>query len=476
MTKSSRDASPSYSSIVSGSGTSIPGHRRQARAILRRLGRAALAAGLAAATLTGVVLAGTSAVEHDYGLDRTTHLPAGIAPVTWAPQQGTVRVAVVLGRSGTEAADVLAPYEVFTRSPKFSVTTVAADNSPVQLVGGPALVPSTTFSDIDSGKAPAPDLLVIPAVSTPAADSEAGTRSWIAGQAARGINILGVCSGAKLLAAAGVLDGHRATSHWSGISGLRESRPAVQWVAGQRYVQDRHITTTAGVTSGIPGALKLVNDLAGPAEAARVGAEVGYPGWPAVEDPGIPVQSFSMSDATVGLNAVLPWLRPTIGVGLTDGIEEIDAVAAFEVYAVSGAARAVAVASGPSITTRHGLVLLTTPASTMKRDLDRLILPGPAADDTRLTAWAAGLSIPTLTLTEPTHPGTAFDGALEELARNAGRATALATAKFIDYPAAHLQLDNATADTRSIVLFWLAIVLAVAAGSAPALIRTVARR
>ena len=48
---------------------------------------------------------------------------------------------------------------------------------------------------------------------------------------------------------------------------------------GQRYVVDGSITTTGGVTSGIFGALRLVGQLAGTAEAERVGRELAYPGW-----------------------------------------------------------------------------------------------------------------------------------------------------------------------------------------------------
>ena len=443
---------------------------------LHRLGRAALAVTLAGATLASVLLAGTAAIRHDNGLDAPEAGPVEAAAGALHPAAGTIHVAFVLGRSGTEAADVLAPYEVFARSPKFTVSTVAETRLPVRLVGGPAVMPASTFSEVDSGAASAPDLLVVPAVENPSGDSESATRSWIAQQSARGIHILGICAGSVLLAETGVLDGHRATSHWSRIGSLKKSRPGVQWVGGQRFVQDGRITTTAGVTSGIPGALQLIHDLAGPAEAARVGAEVGYPGWSPSGSTAIPEQAFSASDAPVALNAALPWFRPTVGIGLTDGIGEIDAVAPFEVYAVSGAARTVAVAATPSITTQHGMVLLTTLPSTDGPAMDRLILPGTAADDARLTAWAAKWPLGTTALPERSHQGTAFDAALEELSRHAGGAAAASTAKFIDYPTAGLQLQTDAADTRSLWLCALAVAAAVGIGALPGLIRSAARK
>ena len=99
-----------------------------------------------------------------------------------------------------------------------------------------------------------------------------------------------MCAGSRLLAAAGLLDGHRATSHWSWLKGLQRSRPQVDWVRGHRYVQDGKITTTAGVTSGVFGALRLVQQLAGDAEAQRVGRELAYPGWSLDGPTGIPAQ------------------------------------------------------------------------------------------------------------------------------------------------------------------------------------------
>src|SRR5947207_2631690 len=132
-----------------------------------------------------------------------------------------------------------------------------------------AVVPDYSLGDVDAGTAPEPDVVVIPAVVSPAGRRERPLREWLTRRAGRGAHLLGVCAGSRLLAAAGLLDGHRATSHWSRLRGLQRSRPQVDWVAGQRYVQDGNITTTAGVTSGVFGALRLVQQLAGLAAAQR---------------------------------------------------------------------------------------------------------------------------------------------------------------------------------------------------------------
>jgi hypothetical protein len=97
------------------------------------------------------------------------------------------------------------------------------------------------------------------------------------------------------------------------------------------------------LTSGIPGALSLINDLAGIVEARRVEQELGYPGWSPDGSTAIPVQSWTFADRPVALNTMLPWLRPTIAVELADGVGEIDTASLFEVYSNSAAARAFAV-------------------------------------------------------------------------------------------------------------------------------------
>jgi transcriptional regulator GlxA family with amidase domain len=172
---------------------------------------------------------------------------------------------------GTVITDALGPYEVFARSPEFFVYTVSAGPA-AMLSGGLAVAPDYSLGDVDAGTAPGPDVVVIPAVVSPAGSKERPLREWLARRAGRGAQLLGVCAGSRLLAAAGLLDGRRATSHWSRIRGLERSRPQVDWVRGQRYIQDGTITTTAGVTSGVFGALQLVQQLVG---AAGPGESVG---------------------------------------------------------------------------------------------------------------------------------------------------------------------------------------------------------
>jgi len=284
-----------------------------------------------------------------------------------------------------------------------------------------------------------------------------------------------VCSGSLVLASTGMLDGLHATSHWSRISALQASRPAVHWMRGRRYVEDGSVTTTAAVTSGVPAALHLVAELAGPAEAQRVAGLHPELGWSPTETTDIPDDHFAAGDWPVGLNYLQPWFRPTIGVALRDGVGELDATAGFEVYSQSAAARTVAIATTDTIRTRHGLVLLTTPL-THAPDLSRVVVPGadkPDAIDPRLRTWADSQRLTVEPLTSRPGPdgshggGGGFTAALQNLADHTDAATTSATAKMVGYPTTDLTLGSKHPSWRTVLLGLASLVLAVLIGRAP---------
>ncbi|MEV8632335.1 DJ-1/PfpI family protein [Streptosporangium sp. NPDC051023] len=372
---------------------------------------------------------------------------------------GQIKVAVVVGASGSVTTDVLGPYEVFARSSRFFVYTVSARREPVPLSGGLRVLPERTLAETAAGET-APDVVVVPAVVDPEGEAEAPLRSWIGRQAARGARILGVCAGSRLVAASGLLRGRSATSHWGVIGPLQQDYPDTRWVRGRRYVEDGPVTTTAGVTSGTVGALRLVERLAGIAEARRVGGEVGYPGWSPDASTAIPAGEPALEDLPYALNAAFPWFEPVVGVGLNQGVSEIDVAAAFEIYAGgSFAARAVALAGTTVVTTRHGMTLVAEPADGTAPAVTRLVAPGVGTArevDPALVRWAAGRGV----AVELPHAGRAagesgFDPVLRDLAAHTDLATARATAKYNEYPIEHLTLTGPAWSWRPTLLFLL---------------------
>ena len=415
-------------------------------ALIRGVGRAALAGSLSVVAVAGLLAAGI--------VSATAVAPTPDAvnpsPRMARPAGAGITVAVVLGASGTDTADALAPVEVFASSPAVSVYTVAASTAPASLGSGLAIVPDHTFAEVGHGTLAPPDLVVVPVVERPDAAEEASARDFVAGAYGRGAQVLGVCAGARLLAASGILDGHRATSHWSRLGALRGSRPQVQWTDGVRYVQDGRITTTAAVSSGIPGALRVLADLAGAAEAERVGRLIDYPGWQPGQTTAIPAQRFGADDLGVLANLVLPWGRPEIDIRLRDGVGEIDAAALFEVYSYSQAAGAIATSSTGTVVTRHGLTLRTAVA---QPSADR---PGLIAGQLRSHTGHAG-----------------FDAAFEQLSRDASPAVVQSVAKMLEYPLDRVspQAPSVAATWRTPILFAAGALVAIAAGSLPYLLR-----
>ena len=462
-----------------------PNARTSKKSWPRRVLSAALTLTLASAVLAGFVLAGAMVTS------RNLHQPAPRASTDTSPvsvpyaEPGNsagpaftrhgrrLVVAFVAGTNGTIASDLLAPYDIFASSPAFTAYVAADVATAVPLEGGPALVPTYTFADVDADPALRPDLVVVPGLSEPEGAAEAPLRRWVASQHDHGSRVLGVCSGALVLAPTGMLDGLDATSHWSRISALEASRPAVHWMRGRTYVDDGSVTTTAAVTSGVPAALHLVAELAGRAEAQRVANLHPELHWTPTRSTTIQEDHFAARDWPVGLNYVMPWFRPRIGIALGDGVGELDATAAFEVYGQSAAAGTVAVASDNAVRTRHGLVLLTT-SYAQAPGLSRVVVPGagtPEVLDPRLRAWAADRR---LTL-EPLAGRAGRDGsrdggftaALQNLAEHTDAATTSATAKMIGYPTTGLDLGDRRRSPRTVLLAISALTLAVLVGLAP---------
>ena len=112
-------------------------------------------------------------------------------------------------------------------------------------------------------------------------------------------------------------------------------------------------------------------------------------GWTPGQSTVIAKDHFAIRDVPVGLNFVEPWFRPTVGIALDDGVDELDATAAFEVYTQSAAARTVALSTGDTVRTRHGLTLLTTSTHDAP-SLSRIVVPGVHDIDAGLQRWADG--------------------------------------------------------------------------------------
>lgn len=176
-------------------------------------------------------------------------------------------VAIVL-YEGVELLDFAGPGEVFTQSgteageQAFNVYTVATSTEPLVSQGFLTVKPQYSFDN-----APQPDIVVFPGGNVDGLLKDKKGMAWAKAAASNAEIAMSVCNGAHVLAAAGLLDKKRFTSHWAAIPGLRQKVPTAVVLENVRFVDNGQVITTAGVSAGIDGALHVVERLVGAASA-----------------------------------------------------------------------------------------------------------------------------------------------------------------------------------------------------------------
>ncbi|ALO93397.1 transcriptional regulator [Streptomyces corchorusii] len=197
---------------------------------------------------------------------------------------GSRRFVVIMLFDGVDLLDVTGPPEVFAllrretgQETGYEVVLAAAAMEPVTTAAGVRVLPDLTFAEV-SGRAI--DTLLVPgsvevdeerrvqALADPAVVAQVRTL------AARSRRVASVCVGAHLLAAAGLLDGRRATTHWSTAGQLAAEHPAVQVDADPIFIRDGGVWTGAGITACLDLSLALVAEDFGEAVALRVARQL----------------------------------------------------------------------------------------------------------------------------------------------------------------------------------------------------------
>jgi len=194
-----------------------------------------------------------------------------------------VRIAIPIFEAIT-ALDAVGPYEVLSRLPDAEVVFVAQAPGPKRTENGMlALTADASLSDV-----PDPEVIVVPGgFGTRALMTDEAMLSWLRSAHATSTWTTSVCTGSLLLAAAGLLDGLRATTHWLELETLRQfgAEPV-----SERVVVHGKVITAAGVSSGIDMALTLAAAIAGDTMARAIQLGIEY-------DPQPPFDSGSVAKA-----------------------------------------------------------------------------------------------------------------------------------------------------------------------------------
>ncbi len=193
------------------------------------------------------------------------------------------RTVGILVFDDVEVLDFCGPFEVFASASKpgdedrderrlFSALVIAQEDRIVHCRGNLLVQPHFTIDNH-----PPLDIVLIPGgYGTRREYENQVILDWIARQNERTELTTSVCTGAFLLAALGLLDGRKATTHWGSFDWMREHHPQVEMLEDVRYVDEGRIVTSAGVSAGIDMALHIVERLHGHEVAADTARGMEY--------------------------------------------------------------------------------------------------------------------------------------------------------------------------------------------------------
>jgi putative intracellular protease/amidase/YHS domain-containing protein len=194
------------------------------------------------------------------------------------PAEGSIPVAFVIS-DGAVMIDFAGPWEVFQdaamgvnsvqMTPAFKLYTVAETTKPIKASAGMKIIPDYSIEN-----APAPKVIVVPAQHS----ASKSVLDWIRKSSQTADVTMSVCTGAFVLAEAGLLSGKTATTHHSSYKTMAMENPDIHVKRGARFVEDGNIATAGGLSSGIDLALRVVERYYGREAADRTAYFMEYQG------------------------------------------------------------------------------------------------------------------------------------------------------------------------------------------------------
>jgi transcriptional regulator GlxA family with amidase domain len=324
-----------------------------------------------------------------------------------APKRERPLVAIIGINDATETTDYLVPYGILRRADVADVVALATEPGPVTLFPALRVEADATVAEFDAQHPEGADYVIVPAMSR---DDDSAALQWIRSQAAKGAIVIGVCAGAKVTGAAGLLDGKRATTHWYYLTELRDRTPSIRYVADRRFVIDQGVATTTGITASIPMSLTLIEATGGREKAEAVARDLGLIHWDArhASDAFRFNRPFAL---TVIGNTLAFWNREQLGMELQSGIDEVSLALVADAWSRTYRSRAVTFTGAPgALETRNGIRIFP----------DRIS-----------TSWPAEQLLPAI---GGRLPREALDQALHSIATRYGTRTADVVAMQLEYP------------------------------------------
>jgi putative intracellular protease/amidase len=277
------------------------------------------------------------------------------------PKRARPLIAIVGINDATETTDYLMPYGILKRAGIADVLALATEQGPVQLYPALKVEPDATIASFDAQHPDGADYVIVPAMTR---DDDPAALQWIRSQADKGALIIGVCVGATVVGAAGLLEGKRATTHWYSLGDLRERTPSLRYVPDRRFVVDGKVATTTGISASMPMSLTLIEAIAGREKAESVARELGLAHWDARHDSDAFAFTRPFALTVIG-NTLELWNREQLGIQLMPSVDEVSLALVADVWSRTYRSRAVTFApSGRGHTSRSGLRILPDETAT----------------------------------------------------------------------------------------------------------------
>lgn len=274
-------------------------------------------------------------------------------------------VAVIGINDATETTDYLMPTGILRRADVADVMMLATGSGPVRLYPALAVEPDATIAAFDAEHPEGADYVIVPAMSR---DDDPVALAWIRSQAQKGATIIGICAGAKVVAAAGLLDGRRATTHWYYLGEMLRRSPAIRYVADRRMVAEEGVATTTGITASMPMMLTLIEAIAGRAKAEAVAHDLGVEAWDARHASA----AFRLTRpfvATVLANRMAFWNREGLGIRLEPGMDEVSLALVADAWSRTYRSGVATVAAAPgALETMNGVRVVPDHTGTDRPD------------------------------------------------------------------------------------------------------------
>ncbi len=194
----------------------------------------------------------------------------------------TINVGIYLFNQ-VEVLDFAGPFELFSTASRvklrsdqdagepFSVFTISETGQNIHARGGLEVKPNYRFNNH-----PNINLLIIPGGVVTEEINKEDVIEWIINKSANPEIVASVCTGAFLLAKAGLLSGKSATTHWEDITDFKSMFPDLNVIENKRWIDEGQIVTSAGISAGIDMSLHLVSRFEGDALAAKTAKQMEF--------------------------------------------------------------------------------------------------------------------------------------------------------------------------------------------------------